>query len=74
MLANTIQTIAPGSASLLAGITIPLNWIVLAQEVSDPDILGQIGDWIKNFVETGQVWAFIVGLVIGFVVRGNIKS
>jgi hypothetical protein len=45
---------------------------IIAQQVNDPDVMGQMGTYLKNFVETGQVWALLVGLVLGFVFRGII--
>ena len=44
--------------------------IVLAQQVSDPDIMGRITDAWNNFVETGQIWALIIGMVLGYGFRG----
>ena len=36
----------------------------------DQDVLGDIKSGFTNFVETGQVWALLIGLVVGFVIRG----
>ncbi|MBE9124636.1 hypothetical protein IQ257_03530 [Coleofasciculus sp. LEGE 07092] len=47
-----------------------VHWLVLAQTIEDPDVLGQIQGAFKNFVESGQVWAFLIGLVIGYIFRG----
>lgn len=70
---------------LIAQLTIPSNSsavfsqlmgesfrqaIVLAQQVSDPDIMGQIKNSWDNFVETGQIWALIIGMVVGYLFRG----
>lgn len=44
--------------------------ILLAQELSDPDILGQIKRAWDNFVETGQIWALIIGMILGYLFRG----
>ncbi len=52
---------------------IPVNWTVLAQNISDPDIMGNIQKSFNNFVETGQVWALLIGLVVGYLVR-NLTS
>lgn len=43
---------------------------LLAQQVDDPDILGQIQRAWNNFVKSGQIWALIIGIVIGYVFRG----
>lgn len=42
---------------------------VLAQTVRDPDILGQMEDAFNNFIESGQVWALLIGLVLGYLFR-----
>ncbi|HEY9837730.1 MAG TPA: hypothetical protein V6D27_12630 [Vampirovibrionales bacterium] len=44
--------------------------IVLAQQVSDPDIMGRIKSAWDNFVATGQIWALIIGMVLGYLFRG----
>lgn len=43
---------------------------ILAQTVTDPNVLGQMQTAFQNFVQSGQVWAMVIGLVIGYVVRG----
>ncbi|MEQ9552590.1 MAG: hypothetical protein RIM23_23615 [Coleofasciculus sp. G3-WIS-01] len=44
--------------------------LVLAQQVEDPDVLGQMQGAFNNFIESGQVWAFLIGLIIGYIFRG----
>ncbi|MEQ8960385.1 MAG: hypothetical protein RLP02_21085 [Coleofasciculus sp. C2-GNP5-27] len=44
--------------------------LVFAQQFEDPDVLGQIQQAFNNFIESGQVWAFLIGLVIGYIFRG----
>jgi hypothetical protein len=39
---------------------------ILAQMVEDPDIIGQMSDAWKNFVESGQVWALLIGVFFGY--------
>lgn len=46
--------------------------MIIAQQVNDPDIMGQIAHHWKHFVSTGQIWALLIGLVIGFAFRGII--
>ena len=43
---------------------------VLAQEQFEQDILADLGNAIGNFIESGQVWALIIGFVLGYVLRG----
>ncbi|NEP09204.1 MAG: hypothetical protein F6J92_22530 [Symploca sp. SIO1A3] len=46
-----------------------LDWLVLAQTIEDPDLLGQIQDTWNNFVKSGQIWALLIGIVIGYFFR-----
>lgn len=48
----------------------PVNWIVLAQHIDDPDLLGQIQRAFDNFIQTGQVWAMLIGFILGYIIRG----
>lgn len=43
--------------------------LVLAQYVEDPDVLGQIQDAWNTFIESGQVWALLIGLFVGYLFR-----
>lgn len=48
---------------------LPQSQIVISQVtgyVEDPDVLGQIRDGFQHFVETGQLWALILGFMLGF--------
>ncbi|MCT7953978.1 hypothetical protein [Laspinema palackyanum] len=64
--------IPPNSSEVLFGLMGDSlrQGIVLAQQVSDPDIMGQIKNAWDNFVETGQIWALIIGMVLGYLFRG----
>lgn len=44
----------------------PVKAIVLAQNITDPDLLGQIQKTWAHFIQTGQIWALLIGLVIGY--------
>ncbi|AFZ27174.1 hypothetical protein Cylst_5129 [Cylindrospermum stagnale PCC 7417] len=52
---------------------LPVNATVLAQNISDPDLMGQIQKAWAHFVQTGQIWALFIGLVIGYILR-NLTS
>ena len=57
----------------LGGLNTQLSfdWLVLAQDVSNtPDILTSISSAWNNFVKTGQIWALLIGIVIGYLFRG----
>jgi hypothetical protein len=49
---------------------LPVNLTMLAQSVNDPDVLGQMQQAWNNFVQTGQIWALLIGLFIGYFLRG----
>jgi hypothetical protein len=46
-----------------------LNLVAVITE-KDVDIIGQVQDSFHNFVETGQVWALIIGIVVGYMFKG----
>ena len=52
----------------------PVNLTALiAQTITDPDLMGQIQKSWSHFIPTGQVWALLIGLVIGYMSR-NLTS
>ncbi|MBD2450579.1 hypothetical protein H6G76_26305 [Nostoc sp. FACHB-152] len=59
----------------LNGLTFQLFWhlpdnvILLAQEIRDPNLMGQIQKTWNHFIQTGQIWALLIGLVIGYMFR-----
>lgn len=48
----------------------PVKGMVLAQQVSDPEILDRIKSAWDYFIASGQVWALIVGIILGYLFRG----
>ncbi len=42
---------------------------ILAQMIEDPDVLGQMQDAWNNFIETGQVWALLIGVFFGYLFK-----
>lgn len=42
----------------------------LAQQFKEPDIAGDLQKAFNNFVKTGQVWAFLVGIIFGYLIKG----
>lgn len=49
---------------------LPVWFLPLAQQVRDPNLLGQIMNAWNHFVQTGQIWAMLVGIVLGYLIRG----
>jgi len=45
------------------------DWVVLAQQF-DTDPFSEFREWFINLVETGQLWALLMGFVIGYLFRG----
>jgi hypothetical protein len=42
---------------------------LLAQQFEDPDLMGQVQRAWSGFVNSGQIWALIIGLIIGYTFR-----
>jgi hypothetical protein len=42
---------------------------LFAEEFKHPDITGNVGKSWNHFVRTGQVWAFVLGIALGYFVR-----
>lgn len=42
---------------------------ILAQTFDDVDVLGQMQDAWNNFIETGQVWALLIGVFFGYLFK-----
>lgn len=43
--------------------------MVLAQQF-DQDILGDLGGAVRHFIDSGQVWALLIGVILGYLIRG----
>lgn len=74
MVVNAVQHITDWLPSMLhhdsgAQLWSPINWTVVAQSVTDPNLMGRIEKAYNNFVQTGQVWALLIGVVIGYMIR-----
>jgi hypothetical protein len=41
----------------------------LGQLVRETDIVGDIQKWFNQFVKTGQAWAFLLGLIAGYMIK-----
>lgn len=42
--------------------------VVLAQQF-DQDVLADLGNAFNTFIESGQIWALLIGIVLGYMVR-----
>lgn len=45
----------------------PIDWTLIAQY--DTDVFRPVREFFNNFIQTGQVWALLIGLVIGWLLR-----
>jgi hypothetical protein len=45
-----------------------LDWSLLAQQF-ETDVFANTRAAFDNFVKSGQLWAFVIGLIIGYLVR-----
>lgn len=48
---------------------LPVNASMLAQEIKDPNVVGQIQHFWTQFLHTGQGWALLIGFIIGYMIR-----
>jgi hypothetical protein len=42
---------------------------VMAKIDKEVDVLAQMQDAYNNFIESGQVWALLIGLMLGYIFR-----
>ncbi len=52
---------------------VPINLTVLGQNVTDPNVVGQMQKVWNHFVQSGQIWALLIGLVVGYIFRNLTK-
>ncbi|MBD2346146.1 hypothetical protein [Anabaena subtropica] len=52
---------------------LPINLTVVAVNITDPNVVGQMQKVWHNFVQTGQIWALLIGVVIGYMFRNLTK-
>jgi hypothetical protein len=45
------------------------DWAVLAQQFKETDISGDVGKVWAKAVKQGQVWAFLLGAIFGYLVK-----
>ncbi len=62
----------PDSLDFLIGSS-SIHWSVLAQTFDDVDILADLQKAFSGFIESGQVWALLIGLIIGYFLKGITK-
>ncbi|HIK27786.1 MAG TPA: hypothetical protein IGR89_06890 [Oscillatoriaceae cyanobacterium M7585_C2015_266] len=50
------------------------NGAVLAQQVSQTTLFSDVQKFWNNFIQSGQIWALIIGIVIGYGIRNITAS
>ncbi|NEQ52743.1 MAG: hypothetical protein F6K11_21835 [Leptolyngbya sp. SIO3F4] len=60
---------APSATQILDQPTAMVTTPVIAQQFEE-NFFERSGDIFGNFVDSGQLWALLIGIVIGYVIRG----
>lgn len=47
----------------------PADWSFIAQQF-ETDVFADVRNFFNNFVQSGQIWALIIGVIIGYLLRG----
>jgi hypothetical protein len=50
-------------------LKLPINWTIVAQTLKQTDLVGDVQRVFGHFVATGQIWALLTGLIIGYLFR-----
>ncbi|PSB32032.1 hypothetical protein C7B70_11555 [Chlorogloea sp. CCALA 695] len=50
-------------------LKLPINWTIVAQTLKQTDLGGDVQKAFAHFVATGQIWALLTGLIIGYLFR-----
>ncbi|MBW4664824.1 MAG: hypothetical protein KME01_11600 [Chroococcus sp. CMT-3BRIN-NPC107] len=50
-------------------LKLPINWTIVAQTLKQTDLVGDVQKSFAHFVATGQIWALLTGLIIGYLFR-----
>lgn len=48
---------------------IPFTWIDIFLQVKQTDLWGDVQRAWNNFVKTGQLWAMLIGFILGYAIR-----
>ncbi|MGB3789390.1 MAG: hypothetical protein WA949_15370 [Phormidesmis sp.] len=63
----TMRSMMESSSFYLAQFETPATVTVpIVAQYFDQDLLGDTGVMLKGFYESGQLWALLIGLVIGY--------
>ncbi|NJO76123.1 MAG: hypothetical protein HC833_21645 [Leptolyngbyaceae cyanobacterium RM1_406_9] len=75
LLIHLAQDITTGLTSVAAWSEVwhsywpsPMDWSLLAQQF-ETDVFADFRSAFNNFIESGQVWALLIGLILGYLIR-----
>ena len=65
-----LHHISPGHDAL-AGLNhlLSVDWHGLAQLKTNTDLYGNVTSAWNNFVKTGQIWALLIGMFLGYLFK-----
>jgi len=78
VISDVIGNLSPAIdlSSLDLNLDFGTDWIELAQQAApqkntqfNQNVVGDMGKGWNNFVKTGQVWALIIGVTLGYLFR-----
>lgn len=58
---------------VMTGLQTQFRQELLAQnigELEEVDVIGDMQAWWNNFVDSGQIWALGIGIVLGYIFKG----
>ncbi len=64
---NSLSQVYDSASQLL--LKLPINWTIVAQTVKQTDLVGDVQKAFDHFVATGQIWALLTGLIVGYLFR-----
>ncbi|HEY9887268.1 MAG TPA: hypothetical protein V6D02_02645 [Candidatus Obscuribacterales bacterium] len=67
---SDLEGATPAQAFLPEAATPSAVTATTLAQTFDQDIVGDLGAVFKNFIESGQVWALLIGFVLGYLLRG----
>jgi len=70
LLKHYLNDVNSGHTSVsMAQESITTQNLILAQNVRDPKVLEQMQKAWNNFVDSGQIWAMIIGIIVGYMFK-----
>jgi hypothetical protein len=66
-----VNQISPWQDAILGGLNhlFSIDWLGLAQLKTETDLFAQVSGAWDNFVKTGQIWALLIGIVFGYLIK-----